>query len=486
MQNELFRKIPKVDDIILHPSLAKYGGGALLTECTRIVLGNIREQIENGIAEVPSLPEIVRLVDQEMSRHKSPQLRKVINGTGIVIHTNLGRAPLGKEAVHAVGVVSGGYSNLEYNLETASRGSRHSHIEALLAKLTGAEAAIAVNNNAAAVLLALSAVVLPESEIVVSRGELVEIGGSFRIPDVCRLSGGKLREVGTTNKTHLHDFENAINGNTAAILSVHPSNFSMEGFVSKPPAKALGELAARNGIPLIEDLGSGCLFQMEGLNERTVTESLRDGVDIVTFSGDKLLGGPQAGIVAGKSVYIEKMKKHPLARVVRIDKLSLAALEATLRLYLEPETVTKKIPVLGMLCVSEDELACKAEKLKSMIGDGAKVVRKKSRAGGGAMPGVDFVTYAVEFFSDEISPTRLEEFFRNSPTPIIGRIRNNSFILDARTIHEDDFSYIADNWNKVREGLQASKQTCVPMPFAVEASCRPDYGCKQTNAGEIT
>ena len=401
------------------------------------------------MTEVPDLAQIILLVENEYGLKKRPSLKKVINGTGVVIHTNLGRVPLADVAINAVCDAARNYSNLEYSLETAERGSRHSHIGLLLAKLTNSEAAIAVNNNAAAVLLALSALVSQGSEIIVSRGELVEIGGSFRIPDVCALCGGKLREVGTTNKTHLRDYENAVNENTAAILSVHPSNFSMEGFVSKPCLGELAELAKSKNITVIEDLGSGCLHKIPGINERTVRESLRDGADIVTFSGDKLLGGPQAGIIAGKSVFVEKMKKHPLARVVRIDKLSLASLEATLRLYLEPETVTENVPVLGMLCMGEDALYRKAEKLKSMIGSGAEVVREKSRAGGGTLPGVDFITYAVEFASEAVSPTKLEECFRKSPVPIIGRIRNNKYLLDVRTIHEGDFPYIADRWKEL-------------------------------------
>ena len=262
MQNELYRKIPKVDDIISDPSLAKYGKGVLLTECTRVVLQEIRGKIENGATEVPDFGEIVYSVEEEIQKHKKSTFKFVENGTGIVIHTNLGRAPLAEEVISAISNVAEGYSNLEYSIETGARSSRHSHIGSLLSKLINAEAAIAVNNNAAAVLLALSAMVFPGSEIIVSRGELVEIGGSFRIPDVCELSGGKLREVGTTNKTHLNDYINAVNDNTAAILSVHPSNFSMEGFVSKPSVRELAELAKSKGIPLIEDLGSGYLYKI--------------------------------------------------------------------------------------------------------------------------------------------------------------------------------------------------------------------------------
>ena len=449
-KSALFRKIPKIDRIISSPLIREFDQGLLLTECARAVLDKIREEISSGQRnEVPDLKSIVLLTIEKLDEVTKPNLRKLINGTGVIIHTNLGRTPLAKEAMQAIDQAASGYSNLEYSLAEGKRGSRHSHIGELLAKLTGAEAAIAVNNNAAAVLLALLAVGVPESEIIVSRGELVEIGGSFRIPDVCALSGSKLVEVGTTNKTHLHDYERAITPHTAAILSVHPSNFSMTGFVSKPSIKELAELAKSHCIPLIEDLGSGCLIRNDILSEKTVMDSISSGVDIVTFSGDKLLGGPQAGIIAGKMSHIEKMKKHPLARVVRIDKLSLAALEATLRLYFDPKQAAEKIPVLKMLNSHESELEQKATELKNLIGKATMVVKEKSQAGGGALPGKEFTSYAVEFFSEKFSPAELETHFRSAIVPIIGRIRNDRFILDVRTIEASDFEYISNRWKEI-------------------------------------
>ena len=449
-KSELYRQIPKVDDIIASPLLSECEQGLLLTESARAILDEIREKISSGlIHEMPDLNKIALLTLEKLEDTKRPRLRKVINGTGIIIHTNLGRAPLAEEAAKAVIQTALGYSNLEYSITDGKRGSRHTHIGDLLARLSGAEAAIAVNNNAAAVLLTLSALSFPESEIIVSRGELVEIGGSFRIPDVCALSGSKLIEVGTTNKTHLHDYERAITPQTAAILLVHPSNFSMTGFVSKLKTSELAELAKAHGIPLIEDLGSGCLIKSSSINEKTVMESLSSGADIVTFSGDKLLGGPQAGIIAGKSSLIEKMKKHPLARVVRIDKLSLAALEATLRLHHDPKHAVEKIPVLSMLCVSEIELEQKATELKYRLGNSTVVVKEKSQAGGGALPGEEFTSYAVEFFSERFSPVEIERHFRSAPIPIVGRIRNDRFALDVRTIETSDFVHIDDRWKEI-------------------------------------
>ena len=449
-KSTLFKQIPKVDYILSNPLLAAQPQGALLTSCVRTVLNGIRNQIGEGkTVSVPDINEITQNVLDEINKTLSPNLRKVINGTGIIIHTNLGRAPIAAEVAAAAYEISTGYSNLEYDTNEGKRGSRHSHMSKLLTRLTGAEAAIAVNNNAAAVLLALSAISFDGSEIIVSRGELVEIGGSFRVPDVCKLSGSILKEVGTTNKTHLSDYKNAINQNTAAILCVHPSNFYMAGFVSKPPTNELAMLAKENQIPLIEDLGSGCLFAEKCINEKTVSESLNSGADIVTFSGDKLLGGPQAGIIAGNANLIEKIKKHPLARAVRIDKLCLAALEATLRLYLDKKQAIKKIPVLNMLHANAGELEKKAYQLKNLIGENAAVTGEKSQAGGGSLPGVEFTSFAVEFFSKKHSPTEIEKHFRSAPTPIIGRIRDGRFILDVRTIETGDFSLVADRWNEL-------------------------------------
>ena len=455
MNSEILRKIPKVDEIISSPMLKEHKQGLFLTDAVRIVLEEIREKIRAGcIKDVPIMTKIILMVIEEIDKKKCPNLSKVINGTGIIIHTNLGRAPLAEEAIKAIDQAARGYSNLEYNILEGKRGSRHSHINELITKLTTAEAAIAVNNNAAAVLLSLCALSFCGSEIIVSRGEIVEIGGSFRIPDVCALSGSKLIEVGTTNKTHIQDYENAINTQTAAILSVHPSNFSITGFVSKPEVKELAKLAKSKNIPLIEDLGSGCLLRNSKINERTITDSINSGVDVVTSSGDKLLGGPQAGIIAGKKSLIEKIKKHPLARVVRIDKLSLAALEATLRLYLDPQLAKERIPIQKMLNIGEEELEQRANELKNLMGENINVVKEKSQAGGGTLPGVEFTSYAVEVFCEQFTAIKIENQFRNSPIPIIGRIKNNKFTLDVRTIEPDDYVYIANRWLEIKKNKQ--------------------------------
>jgi len=344
--------------------------GAVLTQAARGVLDDLRQNIKDG--RIDTLPGNDALAEETACRFRGyhkPNLHRVINGTGIILHTNLGRAPLAAEALDAVAEAARDYSNLEYCIDEGRRSSRHAHVEGLIAELTGAEAAMVVNNNAAAVMLALSAV--GQKNVIVSRGELVEIGGSFRVPDVLAQSGCRLVEVGTTNKTHAKDYERAVDaGLTGALLRVHTSNFIMTGFVAKPSLEELACIAAKHAIPLIEDLGSGCIVSLAqyGIHgQPVVADSIKAGVDIVTFSGDKLLGGPQAGIIAGRAGWIAKMKAHPLARAMRIDKLCLAALETTLRLYLEPETVVEKIPTLRMLCAPPDKLIEKAQLLKQQL-----------------------------------------------------------------------------------------------------------------------
>ena len=466
-KNILLRQIPKVDELLAHEILSPLEPAALLTQAIRDVLDGLRNDIlQNKISEIPCHDTLTVAIADKFSQYTKPKLRRVINGTGIILHTNLGRAPLAKEAMDAIHDAARDYSNLEYCTDTGRRSSRHAHIEDLLIRLTGAEAAMVVNNNAAAVLLALSAMAHGKN-VIVSRGELVEIGGSFRVPDVLAQSGCRLVEVGTTNKTHTYDYTNAIDPyRTGALLRVHTSNFIITGFVAKPDLEELADIAGKHSIPLIEDLGSGCMIPLApyGIHgQPVVSDSIKAGVDIVTFSGDKLLGGPQAGIVVGRAEYIAKMKTHPLARAMRIDKLCLAALEATLRLYLDPETAVARIPTLRMLCETPERLLKKAHLLKKQL-DGTcegdilspvsdslqsatpaidvSVITDSSQAGGGAMPEENLATAAV-VISANISAQTLERHFRSGPVPIIGRISRDRFMLDVRTIDTNDFPLIA-------------------------------------------
>lgn len=445
--NDILRKIPKVDELLARPSFTGVGG-LLLLQAIRAELAALRGEILCGsVTAIPAPEALNERILLRLEAMKRPNLGRVINGTGIILHTNLGRAPLAREALEAITDAARGYSNLEYDIENAARGSRHAHVADLLTQLTGAEAAMVVNNNAAAVLLALSALA-HNRDVVISRGELVEIGGSFRIPDVMAQSGCRLVEVGTTNKTHLRDYEAALTAAAAlcppgAILRVHASNFKMSGFVSRPSLEALRELAIQFGVPLIEDLGSGALLPLQG--QPTVAHSVKAGADVVTFSGDKLLGGPQAGILLGRGEMITKMKAHPLARALRIDKLSLAALEATLRLYLDPATATKKIPALGMLCATEEELLAKAERLCASLSTEfhVSVLTLPGQAGGGAMPEESLPSAGIAITHPRKTAQDIAGLFREGSVPIVGRISGERFLLDVRTIDEGDFPYIA-------------------------------------------
>ena len=421
--SNLLRQLPKTDE---------------LTQAARQILAEQRAEILAGnITELPNLPQAAA---DRYTALQTSNLRRIINGTGIILHTNLGRSPLAEEAITAIAAAARGYSNLEYNIEEGKRSNRHVHIESLLTRLTGAEAAMAVNNNAAAVLLVLSALTAGQ-DVAISRGELVEIGGSFRIPDVMAQSGCRLVEVGATNKTHLRDLQAvAHTDRLGAILRVHTSNFKIIGFTSAPALEDLAELARSKNIPLIEDLGSGCIPD--------AAERVRAGVDVITFSGDKLLGGPQAGIILGRAELISKMKSHPLARALRIDKLSMAALEATLRLYLDPETAEQKIPTLRMLSATPKELHGKAQALQALL-PGSEVVKSYSQAGGGALPEENFETYVVAVSAAGMSAQALEQHFRAAPTPVIGRISKEQFFLDVRTLDDGDFPVIAVRFREV-------------------------------------
>ena len=454
-----YKMIPKVDEILEDKMVRK----ALETMPRSTILDSIREktdEIRNLVKagedpdrikdKIRNLPQDVLEIAKKKDSYK---LRPVVNATGVVIHTNLGRSPINGEILDHMREVATGYSNLEYNLEEGSRGSRYSHLEEIVAKITGAESAMVVNNNAAAVLLVLSTLARGK-EVIVSRGELIEIGGAFRVPDVMAQSGATLVEVGTTNKTHLRDYQEAITEDTGAIMKVHTSNYRIMGFTSAVESDELNLLTRENKIPLIEDLGSGVLIDLSkyGITyEPTVMDSLKNGVDIVTFSGDKLLGGPQAGIIVGKSEYIERMKKNPLTRAFRVDKFTISALEATFRYYLDEKNAREKIPTLRMLTYPLETLDEMAKELLGRLraaGVDRKVILTVeddfSEVGGGSLPMEKLPTKCVVVDLGEKSTSRFEEMLRSNQIPVISRVYKDRVYFDVRTITKDDMNIIAD------------------------------------------
>ena len=451
---QLLRTLPKVDVLCQTQELTalrnEYGDKAVV-EAVRQVLAALRQQILSGqVQQVPSVHVLQQQIRDQVSANDLPSLRTVINGTGIILHTNLGRACLSAQAAQAASNAARQYSNLEYDIANGQRGSRYVHVEALLCRLTGAESALVVNNNAAAVLLVLSALT-QGGQVVVSRGELVEIGGSFRVPDIIEACGAQIKEVGTTNKTHLSDYEKAITPETKALLKVHTSNYRIVGFTETPALSELVALGHKHDLPVVEDLGSGCLVSLAqfGIHgEPTVFDSLKAGVDVLSFSGDKLLGGPQAGIILGRKNYIDILKKHPLTRAMRVDKMTLAALEATLRSY-ETNCLTD-IPVLAMLSAAPETLRQKAEALSALLhsaGIPASVVPVNGQVGGGSVPNQNLPSYAVALTG---KVNELEQALRLGRTPIIGRIHNDAYLLDVRTLWEEDFPCIVA---AIREAL---------------------------------
>ncbi len=421
------RDLPSVDRLLADErlgALADEHGHELVLTAARVALARAREEIRAGF-EQEDLPARAIV---ELDRLLAPRLRRVINGTGVVVHTNLGRAPLSEYALDRVREVGRGYSNLEYDLDAGARGSRQDHLATVLRDLTGAEAALVVNNNAAAVLLALAA--LAEGrEVVVSRGELVEIGDGFRIPDVLTRSGARLIEVGTTNRTRLADYERAVREDTAAILRVHQSNFRIVGFSEQPALKDLARLADRRGLVLVDDLGSGVLDELG--DEPTVRGSLEAGAHLVTFSGDKLLGGPQAGIVVGRADLVEQLRRHPLQRAVRADKLTLAALEGTLAAYRREE----ETPVMRMLQEPAETVRARAERLAAATG--GRVQETVARAGGGALPLAEIPSYACALEEELAAPLRSAE------PPVVGIVRDSVLLLDCRTISDEELEEVA-------------------------------------------
>jgi L-seryl-tRNA(Ser) seleniumtransferase len=417
----------------------------------RLRIDVVRVQIqENGESALPDFEshEFSEAIRSEILRGRERSLKSVVNATGIVLHTNLGRAPIAEEAIEAIKEAALGYSNLELDLDTGKRGSRYVHVEGLLKKITGAEAAVVVNNCAAAVLLSLNTLA-NKKKVLVSRGELIEIGGAFRMPDVIKASGAKMTEVGTTNKTRIADYEKAIRKKTRVILRNHTSNYKVVGFTENAKTKELVELAHSNDLFMIEDLGSGSLTDLAPFgvaDERSVQKIVADGVDAVMFSGDKLLGGPQAGIIVGKANVIEKMKKNPLLRALRIDKLSLAALEATLALYLHPELASQRVPILQMISADQDSIKRRAadllQKIQTLESINAWVEDGTSFIGGGSAPMIELPTSVIKIECKKYSAEKAAEVFRAHKPAIIGRIADNTMVLDLRTVFPHQIDHL--------------------------------------------
>ncbi|WP_102400128.1 L-seryl-tRNA(Sec) selenium transferase [Haloimpatiens massiliensis] len=454
MNRELLRNLPKIDELLKEEIVEKELGSTIRTlviDALRETIDYYRNLILKGKINNFSKEDILKTFRQLMDKKKSSRLRKVINATGTVIHTNLGRSLLSHSAVEAVINISQNYNNLEYDVEKGKRGLRYSHIEDLITKITGAEAAMVVNNNASAVMLVLNTL-CNEKEAIVSRGQLVEIGGSFRVPEVMKFSGATLVEVGTTNRTHLYDYENNINENTGVLLKVHTSNFKIMGFTEEVSLEELVNLGEKYSVPTYEDIGSGVLidYTKYGLSyEPTVQESIKRGIDVVSFSGDKMLGGPQAGIIVGKKEYIDKMKRNQLTRALRIDKMTLAALEATLRLYLDENEAIDKIPTLNMLLSSKEIVKKKAESLKRKLRNKVKEFKfildsDYSMVGGGSMPVERIETYVIKVSSEVFTPEQIEHKLRMNKIPIVVRVYNNEVIMDLRTIFPRDFDSVVE------------------------------------------
>ncbi|MGX6979638.1 L-seryl-tRNA(Sec) selenium transferase [Vagococcus elongatus] len=428
----------------------------LVVDCFRkVTAASRKQQLESG-DKAKTLDCLLSEAKKMIAKAYQPTLKKVVNATGTILHTNLGRSKLPSDLKEQLLNVAFHFTNVEYDLETGQRGSRYEHLEKLLITLTGAEAALVVNNNAAAVLLSLSALASGK-EVIVSRGELVEIGGSFRIPEIMKLSGCDLKEVGTTNKTYASDYERAIDEEqTGLLMKVHRSNFTISGFTESISLKELKTVADAAELPLIYDMGSGTLIELDkyGLRkEETVSGALRDGADIVTFSGDKLLGGPQAGIIVGKKEFIDQMKQHQLTRALRIDKLTIAMLEGTLRQYLDEEKAIQTIPALHMLTVSESVLKEKAETLFNSLSHlneaDITLTRGKSQVGGGSMPEQELSTWIVSVKPKKISVTEFAFRLRQGESPVIGRIHSDRYLLDVRTIEKEEIELISEKVTEI-------------------------------------
>ena len=457
----LLKALPKIDESIgwLRGEVEEKLPGFIIKKSIQDVIRLAREQIlEGNYANLPdSKSEWIERFRIEVQRKAEPRLRPVINGTGVVIHTNLGRSLLGEETARSLMQAAAQYTNLEFDLESGKRGSRYSLVEEILCEITGAESALVVNNNAAAVLIALDTLAKGK-EVIVSRGQLVEIGGSFRIPDVMAKSGASMIEVGATNRTHIYDYENNINDETALLLRVHCSNFRIIGFTSEVSPVEMVALAKKHGIATMEDLGSGCLIDLSRFGfpkEPTVQEVVGAGVDVVTFSGDKLLGGPQAGIIVGSKNVISRIKKNPLNRALRIDKFTLAALESVLREYYDLEKALTRIPTLRMITASPEQLKMRAQnvcdKLQPLLPEDCQlsVNETTSRVGGGALPEFKIASWALVLDPGSMGVSRLEKQLRKLGQPLIGRIENDRFLLDMRTILDTQENSVVQSLSEV-------------------------------------
>lgn len=466
-REKILRALPSVEEALQAgiPAAAGEVARRAVLEAVRMALSRARKMVlecaEEKLEEVArDRAQWLQWLEKETLRLLGPSLKPVVNATGVIVHTNLGRSVLAQRAVAAVAEVASRYSNLEYDLENGKRGSRQSHLENLIRRLTGAEAAAVVNNNAAAVLISLSALARGK-EVIVSRGELVEIGGAFRMPEVMIQSGARLVEVGTTNKTHPRDYRDAITGETALLLKVHTSNYRIMGFTREVSLEELVRMGREAGIPVMYDLGSGCLVdlaQWADEAEPTVQEAMRADADLITFSGDKLLGGPQAGLILGRKELVERIRGHPLARALRIDKLTLAALQATLELYLDPQTALSSIPTLRMMGASPAALRSKARRLSRLIRKRAPRVEVRlredhSRVGGGALPLLELPTWSVGVKLPGVSAQRLAKAIRGGNPPIVARVSQEELLLDARTIDDKEIPVVADSLARCTSGL---------------------------------
>jgi len=457
-QTALLRQLPSVDELLLRPRIAALCSSVdrgYAVDTVREVLAHLRLEITSGVVaeETAASPEALELrIVTAVEAELAPSLQPVINASGVILHTNLGRAPLTRAAILEFGRSATQYSNLEYDLSAGARGKRDVHLSRLIERLTDAEAAIVMNNCAAAVLVTLAALARG-GEVIVSRGELIEIGDGFRIPEIMGQSGAVLREVGTTNRTRIADYENAINEKSRLLLRVHPSNFTVTGFTEKPEVAELIALGTVRGLPVVEDLGSGCLVDLSshGIHEPTVRESVQAGFSLVLFSGDKLLGGPQAGIIAGKKELVAKVRRHPLSRALRVDKLTIAVMETTLRAYLRADW--NEIPAQRMIRMTVEEIAERAQKFADSLqprasshGVRIEVADGHSLVGGGSTPAQSLPTKVLRITSSRYSATDLETRLRKGPAgiPVIGRIEENRLMLDLRTVFPEQEAALAD------------------------------------------
>lgn len=454
-QRPPLRNVPSVDRVLALPEVQRLGEAlprSLLVEAVRAALDRLRDAIRAGTAVGTPMARIGAEVSEEVARRLSPSLRPVINATGVVLHTNLGRSPLASRAIEQMAALAAGYSNLEYDLEARERGSRHTHVERLLRDLVGAQAALVVNNCAAAVLLVITALARGR-EVVVSRGELVEIGGSFRMPDVMEQSGARLREVGTTNRTRLRDYEAAIGPETALLLKAHRSNFAMVGFTEEVDGAELAELGRRRGVPTAHDLGTGLLVDLAPFGipgAATVPTEIAKGTDLVMFSGDKLLGGPQAGVIAGRKDAVERLRNHPLTRALRVDKVTISALEATLLCYVDG-SAWREVPTLAMLTTPLGALARRCDAIVHTLTAAdpstawmATVASAVGRVGGGTFPLAELPTQVVRLRHPRTPVEEVDRRLRTGSPAVVARVQDDALVLDARTIRDEDLAALAE------------------------------------------